>query len=391
MRRFEATFALPKATACGSRCELNCPHRDMFRDGLYQDSLPLFNGLRVSSPQFSAGFPAVTAPKQKSASETAAGEGVRAQVSYVEATEGDAGQRIDNFLMRVLKHVPKSHVYRVLRKGEVRVNGKRAKPEYKLVEGDKVRIPPLRIETEAPQPKPSHSLQEALQEAVIHEDRDILIVNKPAGIAVHGGSGQSFGVIEALREARPELKELELVHRLDRDTSGVLLLAKRRAALRELHSRLREREMDKKYLALVKGRWTLGPKKIDLALKTNLRQGGERMVQVHPEGQTATSRFKPIQFFGKVATLMEVSIGTGRTHQIRVHAAAAGHPVLGDEKYGDRDGNNALKAYGLRRMFLHAHSLGFQKPGGTEKFSITAPLDGELQRVLDNLKQAEKG
>ncbi len=345
----------------------------------------------MSIPQFTGRFPVVTEPKHATNAPGTPAEGGRGEVSYVEAAEGDEGQRIDNFLMRVLKAVPKSHVYRVLRKGEVRVNGKRAKPEYRLVEGDKVRIPPLRIETAAPIHKPSRSLQAALVAAVIHEDRDILIVNKPAGIAVHGGSGQSFGVIEALREARPELKELELVHRLDRDTSGCLMLAKRRAALRELHARLREREMDKKYLALVIGRWTLGPKKIELALKTNLRQGGERMVQVHADGQTALSRFKPIQFFGKVATLMEVSIGTGRTHQIRVHAAAAGHPVAGDEKYGDRDGNNALKAFGLRRMFLHAHSLGFQKPGTTEKFSISAPLDDELQQVLQKLKSAEKG
>lgn len=333
----------------------------------------------------------MTVPGQGAPPEGLEDPASRPRVSHVEATEGDAGQRIDNFLMRVLKHVPKSHVYRVLRKGEVRVNGKRAKPEYRLALGDKVRIPPIKMEAGAPQPKPSRSMQGALEAAVIHEDRDILVVNKPAGIAVHGGSGQSFGVIEALRESRPDLKELELVHRLDRDTSGVLLLAKRRAVLRELHARLREREMDKKYLALVKGRWTLGPKKIELALKTNLRQGGERMVQVHPEGQSAISRFKPVRFFGKVATLMEVSIGTGRTHQIRVHAAAAGHPILGDEKYGDREGNNAMKAYGLRRMFLHAHSLGFQKPGSTEKFSISAELDDELDSVLARLEQQHQG
>lgn len=388
MRRLER-ISLPKVTACGSRCRLECPHRDVFRAGLYQDSLPSFNGLRVYSPQFDDGALRMTA------TEPAAGaveqpDGGRGQVSYVEATAGDAGQRIDNFLIRVLKHVPKSHVYRVLRKGEVRVNGKRAKPEYRLLEGDKVRIPPLKIETVAVPQKPSRSLQETLLQAVLHEDRDLLIVNKPAGIAVHGGSGQSFGVIEALREARPELKELELVHRLDRDTSGCLMLAKRRTVLRELHARLREREMDKQYLALVVGRWTLGPKKMDLALKTNLRQGGERMVRVHPEGQSASSRFKPVQFFGKVATLMEVTIGTGRTHQIRVHAAAAGHPVAGDEKYGDRAGNTALKAFGLRRMFLHAHSLGFVKPGTTERFSITAPLDEDLQQVLQKLKAGAK-
>lgn len=307
-----------------------------------------------------------------------------ARVSYIEATEGDAGQRIDNFLLRVLKQVPKSHVYRVLRKGEVRVNGRRAKPEYRLEEGDRIRLPPVRLDVATPQ-KPSYSLQATLLAAVIHEDRDLLIVNKPAGIAVHGGSAQSFGVIEALRAARPELTELELVHRLDRDTSGCLLLAKRRAALRELHARLREREMEKQYLALLVGRWTLGTKKIDLALKTNLRQGGERVVKVHQEGQSAISRFKPVQSFGQLATLMEVTIGTGRTHQIRVHATAAGHPVAGDDKYGDREANVRLKAFGLDRMFLHAHSLGFIRPGTVEPFSISAPLDEELKQVLTRL------
>ncbi len=315
---------------------------------------------------------------------------VGARVSYIEAAEGDSGQRIDNFLLRVLKQVPKSHVYRVLRKGEVRVNGKRAKPEYRLVAGDRVRLPPIRIEQGATPQKPSRSLQAVLQAAVIHEDRDLLIVNKPAGIAVHGGSAQSFGVIEALRAARPELIELELVHRLDRDTSGCLLLAKRRAALRELHARLREREMEKKYLALVAGRWTLGTKRIELALQTNLRQGGERVVKVHPEGQTALSRFKPLEFFGSLSTLMEVEIGTGRTHQIRVHAVAAGHPVAGDDKYGDREANTALKAFGLGRMFLHAHSLGFTRPGTDEPFSISAPLDEELKQVLSRLEQHGK-
>lgn len=311
------------------------------------------------------------------------------RVSYIEATEGDAGQRIDNFLLRVLKQVPKSHVYRVLRKGEVRVNGRRAKPEYRIEEGDRIRLPPVRIDPESPPQKPSRSLQATLLAAVIHEDKDLLIVNKPAGVAVHGGSGQSFGVIEALRAARPELTELELVHRLDRDTSGCLLVAKRRAALRELHARLREREMEKQYLALVVGRWTLGTKKIDLALKTNLRQGGERVVKVHEEGQSALSRFKPVQSFGQFATLMEVTIGTGRTHQIRVHAAAAGHPVAGDEKYGDKEANARLKAFGLGRMFLHAHSLGFIRPGTAEPFQVSAPLDDELKQVLTRLEKGK--
>lgn len=309
-------------------------------------------------------------------------------VSYVEAGEGDVGQRLDNYLMRVLKTIPKSHVYRVLRKGEVRVNGKRAKPETRLVLGDRVRIPPLRFDDKPAQAKPSTSLQQFIGAAILHEDKDLLIVNKPAGVAVHGGSGLAFGVIEALRAARPELPDLELVHRLDRDTSGVLLIAKRRAALRELHAAFREREMTKRYLALVVGRWELGKKKIELPLLTNQKQGGERMVRVHADGQSALSTFVPQQHFGKLATLMAIEIGTGRTHQIRVHAAYAGHPVAGDEKYGDKAGSDALRTFGLRRMFLHAHSLEFARPGTGEKFSITAPLSDELNAVLANLQKA---
>ncbi|HVY22380.1 MAG TPA: RluA family pseudouridine synthase [Steroidobacteraceae bacterium] len=309
-------------------------------------------------------------------------------VRYVEASEGDAGQRLDNFLLRVFKAVPKSHVYRVLRKGEVRVNGKRAKPETRLVLGDRVRIPPIRIDAEPSQGKPSGSLQSFISAAIIHEDRDLLIINKPSGVAVHGGSGLAFGVIEALRAARPELTELELVHRLDRDTSGVLVLAKRRAALREMHAALREREMTKRYLALVCGKWTLGKKTLELPLLTNQKQGGERMVRVHPEGQSAHSVFMPKQHFGKLATLMDIEIGTGRTHQIRVHAAYAGHPVAGDEKYGDKQCNDSLRPFGLKRMFLHAQSLQFVKPGTTETFTITAPLSDELQEVLNKLEEA---
>jgi 23S rRNA pseudouridine955/2504/2580 synthase len=312
------------------------------------------------------------------------------KVSYAEAGEGDVGQRLDNYLMRVLKAVPKSHVYRVLRKGEVRVNGKRAKPETRLALGDRVRIPPVRLDDKPVHSAPSNSLQQFITGAILYEDKDLLIVNKPAGVAVHGGSGLAFGVIEALRAARPELPELELAHRLDRDTSGVLLVAKRRAALRQLHAALREREMTKRYLALVWGRWELGKKRIELPLLTNQKQGGERMVRVHADGQSALSTFVPEQHFGKLATLMAIEIGTGRTHQIRVHAAYAGHPVAGDEKYGDKAGNDALREFGLRRMFLHAHSLEFARPGTGEKFSITAPLSEELQAVLGNLQKLGK-
>ena len=310
------------------------------------------------------------------------------QVSYVEAGEGDEGQRLDNFLLRTLGSIPRSLVYRILRTGEVRVNGRRAKPAYRLVAGDRVRLPPLkdagRKDDSEPAKTPSKSLREFVAAAVVHEDRDLIVVNKPAGIAVHGGSGVSFGVIEALRAVHPQLKELELVHRLDRDTSGCLLVAKRRAVLRDLHSQLRERTMEKRYLTLVAGRWPFGVKTIDLPLKTNLKQGGERVVRVHSEGQHADTTFTPIEQFGKVATLLDVALGTGRTHQIRVHAAHAGYPVAGDEKYGDRDKDAKLKEYGLSRMFLHAASLKFQR--GDEPFSVTAPLPQELQSVLERLR-----
>ena len=309
-------------------------------------------------------------------------------VSYVDAVEGDVGQRLDNYLLRILKNVPKSHIYRVVRKGEVRVNGKRAKPETRLALGDKVRIPPIHVDQAPQRSAPSQSLQQFITDAILYEDKDLLIVNKPPGVAVHGGSGLAFGVIEALRAARPELIELELVHRLDRDTSGVLLIAKRRAALRELHAAMREREMTKRYLALVVGRWALGKKRIDLPLLTNQKQGGERMVRVHPEGMSALSTFVPEQHFGQHASLMAIEIGTGRTHQIRVHAAYAGHPVAGDEKYGNKAGNEALKEFGLKRMFLHAQSLEFIHPGTGQVFHISAPLSDELTAVLENLKRA---
>jgi 23S rRNA pseudouridine955/2504/2580 synthase len=310
-------------------------------------------------------------------------------VSYVEAQEGDDGQRLDNFLLRTLGQVPRSLVYRILRTGEVRVNGRRARPAYRLVAGDRVRLPPMqgrdrKEDADAPR-APSKSLRDFVTAAVIHEDRALIVVNKPAGVAVHGGSGVSFGVIEALRAVHPQLKELELVHRLDRETSGCLLVAKRRAVLRDLHAQLRERQMQKRYLALVAGRWPFGAKTIDLPLKTNLKQGGERVVRVHSEGQHAVTTFKPIEQFGKLATLLDIDLGTGRTHQIRVHAAHAGYPVAGDEKYGDRDKDAKLKAYGLSRMFLHAASLTFRR--GKDPFTVTAPLPADLQAVLDELRR----
>jgi len=319
------------------------------------------------------------------------GPGKGAGVRYVEVDEGNEGQRLDNFLGRHLKGVPRTHLYRLLRKGEVRVNSKRAKPDQRVQAGDRIRIPPVRQpeprETRAPGP----AVQELVTAAILYEDKDLIVINKPSGLAVHGGSGRSHGVIEALRAGRPELCELDLVHRLDRDTSGCLIIAKRRAALRDLHAQLREGLVEKRYLALLCGKWNLGKKRVELPLDTAERRSGERHVAVRAHGQMAVSTFRPVESYGNTATLVEVEIGTGKTHQIRVHAAHAGHPVAGDEKYGDRACNQAIRAYGLKRMFLHAASVGVTRPGSGEPLYVSAPLDDELRSVLDALLKAPPG
>jgi 23S rRNA pseudouridine955/2504/2580 synthase len=295
-----------------------------------------------------------------------------------------AGQRLDNYLLGELKGVPRSHVYRLIRSGQVRVNSGRTNPSYRLQAGDKVRVPPVDVRsTERPAATPDRL--DWLAERIIHEDARILVLDKPAGLAVHGGSGVSLGVIEALRLLKPECKDLELAHRLDRDTSGCLLLAKRRSALRVLHELLREGQVDKRYLTLVKGRWPEGETKIDAPLVTH-RVGGEARVKVDESGKEARSTFRLLERYGKTASLLEVSIDTGRTHQIRAHALHAGHPVAGDERYGDRDFDEYLKSFGLKRMFLHAHSLSFDWPETGEPFSASAPLPDDLKAVLTALE-----
>jgi 23S rRNA pseudouridine955/2504/2580 synthase len=308
---------------------------------------------------------------------------VRTEVRHFEVTAEEAGQRLDNYVHRLLSGVPRSRVYRVIRKGEVRVNGRRAGPELRLQPHDRIRIPPIRLPPAAEPGQPPADLSERVRKAIVHEDQNLLVLDKPAGIAVHGGSGLSFGVIEALRAQRPD-ETLELAHRLDRDTSGCLIVSRRPAVLRTLHALLREDGFEKRYLALVKGKWDLGAKRIDVPLRTDTRVGGERTVRAAASGKPSVSEFRPVQFFGRTATLMEVSLRTGRTHQIRVHAAHAGHPVAGDEKYGDAAFNEALAELGLRRMFLHAHSLSFSWPQGGE-FSINTPLPPELAAVIDRL------
>ena len=311
------------------------------------------------------------------------GAEIRTQVQHLTVSAQEAGQRLDNFIQKRLGDLPRSRVYRVIRKGEVRVNGRRAGPATRLQAEDRIRIPPVRV-LPAPEPgRPGPDLLERMRGAIIHEDPRLLVLDKPAGVAVHGGSGVSSGVIEALRALRPE-ESLELVHRLDRDTSGCLLVARDTPTLRVLHALLREDGLEKRYLALLKGRWELGEKRIDVPLRTDTRVGGERTVRADASGKPSTSRFRPVQFFGRVATLMEVELDTGRTHQIRVHAAHAGHPVAGDAKYGDETFNHELRELGLRRMFLHASSVSFAWPQGGE-FSVNTPLPTDLTAVLETL------
>jgi 23S rRNA pseudouridine955/2504/2580 synthase len=311
-----------------------------------------------------------------------AGEGERVSgVRRVRIDEDQAGQRIDNFLRRELPGLPRSRLYRVLRKGEVRVNGGRVRPEYRLSAGDEVRIPPARVSAGPGEP-PSGRVA-AIEEQIIYEDKRLLVLNKASGLAAHGGSGISHGAIELLRAARPALRDLSLVHRLDRETSGCLVLAKKRSALRELHARFRDGTVQKNYLALVVGDWQHGDTVIDAPLLVEHRKGGERHVVVSGAGKPARTRFRLSRTFGDFS-LVQCQPETGRTHQIRVHALHAGHPIAGDERYGDPDANAAVRKKGLKRLFLHAQSISFPDDSGNE-LHFTAPLPDDLQRFLDRI------
>ncbi|MGB5177864.1 MAG: 23S rRNA pseudouridine(955/2504/2580) synthase RluC [Gammaproteobacteria bacterium] len=304
------------------------------------------------------------------------------KVRQVNVTDDEAGQRIDNFLARYLKGVPKSHIYRILRRGEVRVNSGRIRAQYKVCAGDTVRIPPVRVAT----PAAGNTLpMRNLEDRILFENSRCLVINKPSGIAVHGGSGLSYGVIEAFRAGRPQAPYLELAHRLDRETSGCLVLAKRRSFLRAFQEQLRQGEVVKHYLALVSGAWTGGKQTVTAPLCKNLLRGGERMVMVDETGKQAISVFKPVTRFSS-ATLVEVELKTGRTHQIRVHGAHIGHAIAGDEKYGDPVFNRTMKRLGLRRLLLHAHYLEFADTADAEKITVSAPLDDELKAVIDRLE-----
>jgi 23S rRNA pseudouridine955/2504/2580 synthase len=314
--------------------------------------------------------------------------GGRSPVQHLEVGAEEGGQRLDKYVSRHLEGVPRSRVFRLIRKGEVRVNGRRASPETRLEISDRIRLPPVRLPSSDSDARtgaqlPTATLRAQTENAIVYEDDRLLVLDKPAGIAVHGGSGVSFGVIEVLRALRPN-QPLELVHRLDRDTSGCLLVARHAGTLRTLHALMREGVVEKRYLTLLRGRWELGSKRIDVPLRTDTRVGGERTVLPSGSGKAAVSEFRPVQFFGRTATLMEVTLLTGRTHQIRVHAAHAGHPVAGDEKYGDEAFNAELRGLGLSRMFLHAHSLSFTWPQGAP-FSINTPLPPDLKALLDAL------
>jgi 23S rRNA pseudouridine955/2504/2580 synthase len=299
----------------------------------------------------------------------------KARATTLEVGDDAAAQRIDNFLLRHLKGVPKSHVYRVLRSGEVRVNSGRVKPEYRLQPGDRVRVPPIRISEK------KSTLARPAEFPVVHEDGALLVIDKPAGVAVHGGSGVSYGVIESLRASRPQAKYLELAHRLDRDTSGLLVVAQKRGALVELHRMLRDGEVEKVYLAIVKGAWEGGPRELRESLHKYVDAKGERRVAVREDGIRAVTRVRALKKSADFS-LLEVRLLTGRTHQIRVHLAHAGHPVLGDSKYGDFELNRRLEKEGARRLFLHAGRLAFVHPVTREKLELRSPLPAEIKQFV---------
>lgn len=313
---------------------------------------------------------------------------IKPKVNIVTVDPEYSGQRLDNFLLRELKGTPRSLIYRIVRRGEVRVNNGRAKVSLRLQGGDQVRIPPLRIAD-----RPAARALPAAAEfhlKILFEDEHLLVIDKPAGIAVHAGSGIRTGLIEHLRATRPECRFLDLVHRLDRETSGCLVVAKRRSALRALHEDLRQNSdgrhrFSKKYRALVHGHWPVNKHWVEAPLRKNMERSGERMVIVADNGMAAKTRFTSLRCFA-TSTLVEATLITGRTHQVRVHAAWSGHPIAGDEKYGDKQANERYRAIGLRRLFLHASQLRFNHPASGQKIHLACPLPVELDRVLSSLQ-----
>ncbi len=319
-----------------------------------------------------------------SSDEDSCPERADAQVEYVSVDEDASGQRLDNFLSGHLRGVPRARLYRALRKGEVRVNRGRVRADYRLVAGDRIRIPPLhRLAPTQTEPVPKGRLQQVAT-AIVYEDADLLAVDKPAGLAVHGGSGLNYGLIECLRQLRPNGGYLELVHRLDRDTSGLVLIAKRARVLRELHRQLREKHIDKRYVALVAGRWPRHVQQVDAPLEKNVLSSGERMVRVSAQGKRAQTRFRVLERL-PAATLVEAAPITGRTHQIRVHALHAGCPILGDTKYAHDEAVSLAGQIGLRRLFLHAEKLSFTLPDAAP-LELQAALEHNLEVALNKIR-----
>lgn len=310
----------------------------------------------------------------------------KASATWQEVDESSEGQRIDNFLQKILKGVPKSHIYRILRSGEVRINSRRVDATYRLQAGDRLRLPPVRAAEPAARPA-ARAGKAVATGKVLLEDADLLILDKPGGVAVHGGSGVARGVIEQLRLLHPELRFLELVHRLDRDTSGVLMLAKKRSALTGMHAQLREGRVKKHYLVLVIGTWTDSKRKVALGLHKFVSTSGERRVVVDEEGKAAETIFRLVRKYPGFS-LLDAELKTGRTHQIRVHLSHIGFPIAGDDKYGDFGANKALAGRGLKRMFLHAASLEFSHPRSGEQTRVAAPLPPQLEAFLDALPRS---
>lgn len=305
-------------------------------------------------------------------------------IQHLTVTNDHSGQRLDNFLISRLKGLPKSRLYRIIRKGELRINKKRVKPDYRLQEGDIIRIPPLRLTFPIKKNSLNKKLTALLEKAIIFEDKHFLALNKPSGMAVHGGSGIHLGIIEALRLLRPQLKFLELVHRLDRDTSGCLLLAKKSSVLKEVHELLRSGEIKKSYLALVAGHWPKSLLKVDAPLCKNQLRSGERIVRVQAEGKSSVTEFSVQQYYME-STLLAATPLTGRTHQIRVHTQFAKHPIIGDEKYGDKEANRRMRELSCKRLFLHASQLEFTLPSIGKTIVLKAELPDDLKQVLAHL------
>lgn len=309
---------------------------------------------------------------------------MNSSVSYRKVGDYEVGQRLDNFLIKILKGVPKSKIYRIVRSGEVRVNGGRVKPMYRIKLGDEIRIPPIRMAQRGQPVAAGQSLIATLKEQILFEDNGLLIINKPSGLAVHGGSGVNIGLIEALRQIYPKEPRLELVHRLDRETSGCIMVAKKSAVLKALHEQLQQSAVDKVYTALLSGQLQKKHHWVEAPLQKNVLKSGERVVRVSEQGKSASTQFEVTERF-KDSTLVIAKPVTGRTHQIRVHAQFLGHPILGDTRYGHEVDNKMAKSVGVNRLFLHAASLGFVNPSTDQRLEVSAPLPPDLLASLPKL------